>query len=108
MQMLLDRLGLLSGTLDGMFEQLLDRISPVHQEKAAKYLLIEKAYRHSGTGISGPVNVLFLAMACEPKLGAEIRHLISAHQNGNTRPAVVAECIRDLQDFEASLSFFEI
>ena len=96
-----ERLMTLNGTLNGIFEQLLKRIHPLHQVKAANYIRFEKIWqKHSGSDLS----VLALALACEVDFTKETNDLIICQQHGHCTKEAANKYGQKLHDFEASLS----
>ena len=103
--MLEERLKYLNGSLDGIFEQLLKRIHPVHQTSAASYVIFEQIWssshhRYAWRGLS----VLDVAFACVPDLSEELHALLSMESRCSIKQETVNKCVRRLNSFQTHLS----
>ena len=76
LEVLTDRLEHLSGSLNGLFAQLLDRIHPLHRASAANYLRFEDRWSKYFEGAMD-LTLLDMAFACEEWLGEALLASIS-------------------------------
>ena len=101
--MLESRLGHLNGNLDGLFEQLLGQLDPVHRASAANYLQFERHWQSNIDGFDN-LTILHFAFGCEPELGQRIQDHLLSEQPGLAAKASVDDLVQRLDDLQVSLN----
>ena len=102
--MLESRLDQLNSSLNGLFEQLLGRLEPVHRASAANYLRFERDWFSSDWANRQHLTVLHFAFGCEPELGKRVQDLFLNEQAGSTTEETVDCIVQRLNDLQISLN----
>ncbi|KAI9652359.1 MAG: hypothetical protein M1831_006837 [Alyxoria varia] len=101
LERLKERLECLSGNLDGIFEQFLAKIHPVHASYAAKYLNFENAWSESD--LEAELSIMDIAFAFHPELSSECQRLMSIDRPTAMEEEAMDRCIQGLQDLQVSI-----